>query len=97
MSIESEMDEATERAKKMAATRLADDLDRLCCAETEAEFFKYVTDRISSITALLRVYAKSDLRAVVTEFANASQSEATSRLRQMAKAALVVTSGGRND
>lgn len=57
--IEAEMDAATERGKRMAAARLADDLERLCCAETETEFFKYVTDRVGSITALLRVYARA--------------------------------------
>lgn len=59
MSVESEMKAATEKGKKMAAMRLADDLDRLCCAETEREFFDYVTERVGSITALLRVYARS--------------------------------------
>lgn len=59
MSIEQEMDEATERAKRMAATRLADDLERLCCAETEKQFFDYITERVGSITALLRAYARS--------------------------------------
>jgi hypothetical protein len=54
-----QMDAATESAKRMAAARLADDLERLCCAETETEFFKYVTDRAGSIVALLRVYARS--------------------------------------
>jgi hypothetical protein len=59
MSIESEIDATTERAKREAAARLASDLERLCCAETETEFFKYVTDRAGSIIALLRVYAHS--------------------------------------
>lgn len=59
MNIESEMDASTEHGKRMAATRLADDLERLCCAETESEFFKYLTDRAGSIVALLRVYARS--------------------------------------
>lgn len=57
--VEMEMDAITERAKREAAARLADDLERLCCAETETEFFKYVTDRTRSIVALLRVYARS--------------------------------------
>lgn len=59
MSAESEMDAATERGKKTAATRLADDLERLCCAETEKQFFDYVSERIGNITALLRIYARS--------------------------------------
>lgn len=59
MSIETEIDSATEKGKRMAATRLADDLDRLCCAETETQFFDYVTERVGSITALLRAYART--------------------------------------
>lgn len=63
--LEAEMDAVTERAKRMAVSRLADDLERLCCAETESEFFKYVTDRNGSIIALLRVYAASALTPAV--------------------------------
>lgn len=59
MSVESEMDAATEKGKKMAATRIADDLERLCCAETEGKFFDYVTESASSIVAILREYARS--------------------------------------
>ncbi|HXP66171.1 MAG TPA: hypothetical protein VN815_11895 [Steroidobacteraceae bacterium] len=53
------MDAATERGKRTAAARLADDLDRLCCAETEKQFFDYVAEQRGSITALLRAYARS--------------------------------------
>ena len=41
-------DEPTSNAK------LADDLARLCCAETEGRFFDLVTDRIQDIIAVLR-------------------------------------------
>lgn len=43
-------------------TEIADDLQRLCCAETEGEFFNYVTEAVGTITALLRQrdeYAKA--------------------------------------
>ena len=53
------MDAATERAKKAAAIRLADDLDRLCCAENEVRFMDYVIEHAGSISALLRAYARS--------------------------------------
>jgi uncharacterized protein (DUF2336 family) len=53
------MDAATERAKRTAAARIADDLERLCCAETEKKFFDYVAEQCGSITALLRAYARS--------------------------------------
>jgi hypothetical protein len=38
--------------------RLADDLERLCCAETEGKFFDYVTDSIGQIIAGLRDHAR---------------------------------------
>jgi hypothetical protein len=33
---------------------LADKLERLCCAETEKQFFDCVTDNVSTITSALR-------------------------------------------
>lgn len=36
---------------------LADDLEQLCCAETEGKFFDLVTDNIQTIIAALRVPA----------------------------------------
>lgn len=35
-------------------SKLADDLERLCCAETEGKFFDCVTDNIQTIVAALR-------------------------------------------
>ena len=43
--------------------KLADDLERLCCAETEGKFFDLVTDNIGEIIAALREV--STLRAQV--------------------------------
>lgn len=34
--------------------KIADDLERLCCAETEGKFFDYVTESIGEIIAALR-------------------------------------------
>ncbi|MGY3527301.1 hypothetical protein [Bradyrhizobium sp. USDA 4452] len=67
MSVEAEIDAATEKGKRMAAARLADDLDRLCCAETEKEFFDYVTERCGSVTALLRAYARNGEQSIMSE------------------------------
>lgn len=38
----------------MSASKIADDLERLCCAETEGKFFDYVTESIGTIIAALR-------------------------------------------
>lgn len=35
-------------------SKLADDLERLCCAETEGKFFDCVTDSVSEIIRALR-------------------------------------------
>lgn len=35
-------------------TDIAAELDRLCCAETEGQFFDYVTEAVGTITRLLR-------------------------------------------
>lgn len=37
-----------------AGGRIADELQRLCCAETEGEFFDFVTEAVSTICHLLR-------------------------------------------
>jgi hypothetical protein len=39
-------------------SRLANDLERLCCAETEGKFFDMVTDSIEEILRGLRVAAQ---------------------------------------
>lgn len=36
------------------ATEIADELQRLCCAETEGKFFDYVTESVGTICELLR-------------------------------------------
>lgn len=36
------------------ATEIADELQRLCCAETEGKFFDYVTESVGTICRLLR-------------------------------------------
>lgn len=36
------------------ASEIADELERLCCAETEGKFFDYVTESIGTICRLLR-------------------------------------------
>jgi len=36
------------------ASKIASDLERLCCAETEGKFFDYVTENIQEIIAELR-------------------------------------------
>lgn len=36
------------------ATEIADELQKLCCAETEGAFFDYVTEAVGTITTLLR-------------------------------------------
>lgn len=38
-------------------SKIADDLERLCCAETEGKFFDYVADSITDIIAGLRRHA----------------------------------------
>jgi hypothetical protein len=39
-------------------SRLANDLERLCCAETESKFFDMVTDSIEEILRGLRIAAE---------------------------------------
>jgi hypothetical protein len=46
---------------------LADELERLCCAETEGKFFDCVTDNIGTIIAALRSAAAPDVREAVIE------------------------------
>jgi hypothetical protein len=40
-------------------SKIADDLERLCCAETEGKFFDYVTDSIGDIIKGLRGNAQA--------------------------------------
>ena len=55
-------------------TEIADDLQRLCCAETEGAFFDYVTEAVSTITTLLRQRDELlvELRSAVGYMRNAS-------------------------
>lgn len=61
--------------EKILAERLANDLERLCCAETEGKFFDYVTDSVGEIVATLRSVAaiqdgaNAIIKALKDEFA----------------------------
>lgn len=46
-----------EAIQQEEAKRIADDLERLCCAETEKQFFDYVAERAGTIIAMLRAHA----------------------------------------
>ena len=37
-----------------SATEIADELEKLCCAETEGAFFDYVTEAVGTICRMLR-------------------------------------------
>lgn len=47
------------------ATEIADELQRLCCAETEGAFFDYVTESVGTIQRHLR--QNQELRAALQE------------------------------
>jgi hypothetical protein len=55
------------------ATEIADELDRLCCAETEGAFFDYVTESVGTICRLLR--ESDELRAATTAILNTKPAE----------------------
>ena len=50
-----------------AQTMLADKLERLCCAETEKQFFDCITDNIDTIFAALRASAPVAVRKLIEE------------------------------
>jgi hypothetical protein len=57
--------------------RLANDLERLCCAETESKFFDMVTDSIGEILRGLRIAAQQESAqpAISTGLDDALQAE----------------------
>lgn len=81
-----------------AGGRIADELQRLCCAETEGEFFDFVTEAVSTICSLLR--ERDDLLAALKSLLG--QAEQTNGIRyservEMARAAIAKAEGVTSD
>jgi hypothetical protein len=55
------------------ATEIADELERLCCAETEGAFFDYVTEAVRTIQRHLR--ESDEMRAALTALLNTTPVE----------------------
>lgn len=49
------------------AHEIADELERLCCAESEGQFFDYVTESVGTICRLLRENDPRPINAQIAE------------------------------